>query len=347
MNVRTIILCIVGMSALLCAQGKRIAVSVNAPEPYLEPEIVNTTTAKYTHQNLLEDIDSLVGRYPDVIYKLPGDTTMQGRHIPVLYLGSPDAQHSVMVQASMHAREYINVQLVMAMAEQYAKGLKKQAQYQGIPFDTLFSKVAFVIMPSVNPDGIAIAQNGASGGLTEDVRQWVNQNTRAGHYYHTIKSNANGVDINRNFSNGFGKGSTKAKEKSYYYYGGPQPYSEPESRLMLAVSALYPYSLFLNYHSQGNLVYYGCGNALKSVNKKAEKLAKLIKSHTNYPIYGPDSANPNGSWADEVEVLYQKPSATIETGDTTPVPIKQFPSIFRKNKWVWAEVAKQIINGEF
>lgn len=327
--------------------GDKKILKHDAPVPELTPEIVSTTLPVYSHRQLLTEIDSLIKKYPECIFRLDGDTTMQGREIPVLYFGNPEAPHHVMVQASMHAREYINVQLVMAMLEQYAIGWEENATYLGKPLRELFSQVGFVIMPSVNPDGIAIAQSGADGALHKNVKSWVESNIKKGTNYNKIKANANGVDLNRNFTNGFGKAQTQEKYKAFANYPGQTPYSEPETRLMLSVSGLYEYNCFLNYHSKGNLVYYGCGNALGAVNKKAKQLALLIKKHTGYPIYGPDSADPNGSWADEVEVLYKKPSATIETGDQTPVPICQYPKIFKKNRWLWADLANEIIKGEF
>lgn len=339
---RIIILLIISVASY----GVVRSASRNAPEPTLPPLIVDLTESIYTHDHLLADIDSLVAMYPGYVHLLSGDTTHYGRQIPVVYLGAPEAKYHVMVQASMHAREYINVQLVMGMIDQYARGIAEGESYKGVTYKDIFSQVGFVIMPSVNPDGIAIAQSGMDGVISEEVAQMIRDHRRKGTHHSKIKANARGVDLNRNFTNGFGGGSTVSKTPGFAYHPGEKPYSERETRLMLEVSKLYPYTLFLNYHSKGNLVYYGCVNAPKSVNVLAKKLATLIKSHTGYPIYGPDG-EANGSWADEIEIIYNRPSATIETGDRTPVPVSQLPSIFKKNRWLWADVALKIIAGEF
>ena len=110
---------------------------------------------------------------------------------------------------------------------------------------------------------------------------------------------------------------------------------------------MHDYALFLNYHTSGNLVYYGCKNAQQSVNNAALKLSNIIKRHTGFPLYGPDTSPACGSWADEVEVLYKRPSATIELGSKNPVPIAEFNGLYKKNHWIWADVALAVMKGQF
>lgn len=312
-----------------------------------EQSIVNTSHQHYSYDEMLEDLALLRNKYVDYITYELRDSSTQGRALPVIYFGNQKALHHVMIQATIHAREYMASQLVMALLEFYAGLCNNGENYQGSSVRNLFNNVCLVIMPMVNPDGVEIAQQGYSGNLTEDVKQWVKNMTGIGIPHHQIKANARGVDLNRNFSNGFGKGNIVNQQKHYYYYPGPEPYSEPESRLMLKISKEFDYDCFLNYHTSGNIVYYGCMNARNSVNVAASRLAQLIKRHTGYPCYGPKSASISGTWADEVEILYQRPSATIELGTTNPVPISQFNQIYAKNQWIWAELALALINGNF
>lgn len=307
--------------------------------------IVNVTKQLYSYSELLEDLDLLQQKYPEFIKYELKTKTYQGRQIPLVTLGNPEADNFVMVQSAIHAREYISAQMVMALIEHYASNYEN-GKFKDIPIKELFQNVCFIIVPMVNPDGVEIAQKGENGALTADVKQWVRQNTQAGTKYDQIKSNARGVDLNRNFENGFGKDRRRKPSKNYSHYPGPEPYSEVESKFILEVSQMHDYSLFLNYHTSGNLVYYGCKNAPASVNNKALKLSNIIKRHTGYPLYGPQTSPECGSWADEVEVVYKRPSATIEMGTKNPVPIAEFPGLFKKNQWIWADVALAIINGE-
>ena len=309
--------------------------------------IVDVSKQKYSYSEMLDDLAQLSHRYPDVVSYEFQDTTYQGRQIPLVVLGNPNAERYVMVQASMHAREYMSALLVMALIEHYAESCRRGTIYKDVSLAELFQRVCMVIVPMANPDGVEIAQRGEDGAVTDDVRRWVRNNTRAGVYYDQIKSNARGVDVNRNFRNGFGRGNMRKSAKAYAYYAGAEPLSEVESRFLLRVAGMHDYALFLNYHTKGNLVYYGCMNAPSDVNAAAKRLSLIIKRHTGYPLYGPNTTPQNGSWADEVEVTFRRPSATIELGTRNPVPISEFPGIWRKNEWIWAEVLLAVVRGEF
>ena len=340
---RTLLICL--MAALTLPSSAQNFDDVLADS--VREAIVDVSKQKYSYQEMLDDLSQLAERYPEFLSYELRDTTYQGRQIPLVMLGNAESGRFVMVQASMHAREYMATLLVMAMLEHYAESYRRNTLYKDVSLRDVFQQVCFVILPMVNPDGVEIAQRGVDGAVTEDVRSWVRRNTRAGVRSDQIKSNARGVDLNRNFYNGFGRDRRRVSSKSYSYYPGAQPCSEVESRFLLDVSAQHDYALFLNYHTKGNLVYYGCKNAPADINDAALRLSRIIKSHTAYPLYGPNTTPPNGSWADEVEVRYRRPSVTIELGTRNPVPISEFPGLFAKNQWVWADVALAVVSGEF
>lgn len=313
------------------------------PEPVIVPSdtIVSTTHQKYSYVEMLEDLDSLQSRYPLVISYQLEDTTSQGRRIPVVRFGGKDAKRHIMVTGSIHAREYMSTQLVMSMMEHYARGYN-ELEFEGMPIREIFDSVAVIIVPMANPDGVEIAQRGEDGCVREETKTWLRRQTRK-ESHDQIKANANGVDINRNFGNGFGNGRWAKKAPSLYYYAGTNAFSEVESRQLLHTSSLHDYLCFVNYHSKGNNVYYGCQNAEAFVNEEASRMADVIFKHTAYPLYGPDSAAPCGSWADEVEVRYKRPSVTIEIGTKNPVPLEEFQGIYDKNLWVWADICKMLM----
>ena len=311
----------------------------------MEYEIVDRTKQTYSYQEMLEDLQLMQNVWSQCIRYEMRSKTYQGRDIPVVYLGNPKAKYYVMVQASMHAREYMASLLVMTMLEHYVRNYET-GYFKGKKLKWLLDKVCFVIIPMVNPDGVEIAQRGADGAVTDDVKEWVTANTQAGINYEQIKSNARGVDINHNFSNGFGLYKNRKQSKSYLNYPGENPLSEVESTLMLDVAQEHDYTCFLNYHTSGNLVFYGCKNAPEQVNGQALKIAKIIKRHTSFPLCGPDAIPECGTWADEVEVRFLRPSTTIELGTQNPVPIAEFIELYDKNLWVWADIAYTIISGQ-
>ena len=294
---------------------------------------------------MLEDLEEMHKRWPDCLSFELRDKTYQGRSIPVVYFGNVKAERFVMVQASIHAREYMSSLIVMSMLEHYLMNYKN-GSFRGHKFGDLFEKVCFVIVPMVNPDGVEIAQRGEQGAVTDDVKQWVRANSKAGIKHDQIKSNARGVDLNRNFYNGFGKDRSRKPNKGYSHYPGSSPLSELESKLLLKVAGEHNYDCFLNYHTSGNLIYYGCGNAPQSVNARALKIANMIKRHTGFIPRGSGHSAACGSWADEVEVRFKTPSVTIELGTRNPVPISEFDELYKKNLLVWADIAIGIMENK-
>lgn len=309
-------------------------VAVVAPA---EP-IVDTAHQLYSYDEMLEDLQQLQKYFPQSIsYELLGKTD-QGRQLPVVYLGSKEAPKKVLVTAAIHSREYMTAQLAMAMLEFYAREYST-ANYNGRTYASLFDEVCFVVMPMVNPDGVMIAQRGSSTCTTAEAKAWVEAEVKKGAKTDQIKSNARGIDLNRNFPYGFGKDPNRVGHKGFDHYNGEKPYSEAETMVMKQMADKYNYECFLNYHTHGNLLYYGCkDDHLKDVNAKALSLAKCIQGTTGYtPRAEVDAAY--GSWADEAESRYHKPSVTVEIGSRNPVPISEFNSIFRKNRLAWAVVA--------
>ncbi|QFQ12740.1 hypothetical protein C7Y71_006740 [Pseudoprevotella muciniphila] len=312
-----------------------------APDDY----IVDRSKQAYSYSEMLEDLKEMQNRWPDYISFEMRDKTCQGRGIPLVYFGNKEAEHYVLIQASIHAREYMSTLIVMSMLEHYLVNFK-DGSFHELKLSDIFEKVCLVIMPMVNPDGVEIAQRGEQGAVTEDVKQWVRANTKAGTKHDQIKSNARGVDLNRNFNNGFGKDRNRKSVKGYSHYPGASPLSEVESKLLMKVAKERKYACFLNYHTSGNLIYYGCGNAPQNVNARALKIANIIKNHTKFEPRGSGHSAPCGSWADEVEVRFNTPSVTIELGTRNPVPLSEFNRLYQKNLWVWADLAIQIMNNK-
>lgn len=309
---------------------------------------VDTFHPHYTYGDMMEDLAMLRFYYPDCISYTTGPLTLCGHALPVLYLGDSTARYKCMVQAAMHGREYMSSRVVMAMVEQYATDYYNGATFQGHVVRDLLRRVCFVILPMVNPDGVAISQMETGASLPVSVASWVQRMDSTGAHHSQIKSNARGVDINRNFYNGFNNPKTRFRSlrPDYNYYSGTSPCSEVESRFMLDVSRRHDYSLFLNYHTAGNVIFHGCQNAPLAVNMAALRYARIVQCHTAYPAYGASTAPPGGTWADEVETRYRRPSVTIELGTCSPVPIDEFPTLMHLNRWVWADIAIHILKEE-
>ena len=132
-----------------------------------------------------------------------------GRPLEVTVTG--DGERTVLMLAGIHGDEAQGVDIARALAE--------EARQRP---DLLHARV--VIMPAVNPDGLAAGTRG----------------------------NARGVDLNRNYpTDNFAPGQPGDR-----FYGGPQPASEPETRAVLAVIEEYRPDLIVALHAPLACVNY-------------------------------------------------------------------------------------------
>ena len=88
--------------------------------------------------------------------------TKDGRNVYDIVLGNSSSSKNILIQASIHAREYMTAQLVMKQIEYYLANEKTES-YDGVTYSELLNSVAFHIIPMVNPDGVTISQLGSTG----------------------------------------------------------------------------------------------------------------------------------------------------------------------------------------
>lgn len=200
----------------------------------------------------------------------------------------------------------------------------------------------------VNPDGIAISQFGESALRSPELIQTVRtcyeydkitKRTKSSYkkYLKEWKANARGVDLNRNFSAGFGS-EVKAAQPSYSEYAGPVPLSEPESSALAAVTLQYNPSYIISYHSMGEIAYYEvAGSSYHQLHKDFSKYMLSLVPYKRMPA----GDKMTGSYLDWI---YSNGtpvcSVTFETGNVKcPLPSSQYSKIWRQHNMVLPAVA--------
>ncbi len=294
--------------------------------------IVDVSQQIYSYDSMVEDIAMLTATHEDILSFESIGTTSQGRNVWLLKFGNLQAENKILITGSIHAREYMSSQLIMRMLEEYIMNFDIPLS-DGTTYRQRFDTVCFYILPMVNPDGVSISQFGIDGAIHPATQNWL-QGLRSSNAHLTqIKSNANGVDINRNFPVGFGIGNVKSPLPSLYYYCGPHPLSEAESQ---GLSNLVMNEFFvcgINYHSMGNVIYYGSSANTPQNAAQCKDMAALVSSINGYRREYCGSAI--GSFADFFGAVQNVPSVTIEIGTANPVPISQFSNIYKRNINVW------------
>ena len=239
-----------------------------------------------------------------------------GSDLIAFELGS--GERKILVQGSIHGREYINSFLLINII----KYLKKF---------TLNGRV--IIVPLSNPDGVRICLEGYNFIEDENRREIVKGilETSSQKLY---KANANGVDLNVNFDAKWGEGASNTNSgPSFQNYIGPYPNSESEVRALINLTQDTSPFLTLSYHSRGEVIYYGFEGQKENTIRDQKKYLDVIVNTTKYtPIY---TRNSTGGYKDYCLLKLGILSFTIETGAdylSHPIGLQNLDKIFNQNK---------------
>jgi g-D-glutamyl-meso-diaminopimelate peptidase len=302
-----------------------------------EAGFVDVSQQIYSYDDMTKDIELIAAGHEDVMSYEPIAISCQGRKIWLIKFGNLQSENKILITGSIHAREYMTSQLIMKMLEEYVLNMDV-VQDDGFSYRQYFQSVCFYILPMVNPDGVAISQYGVAGATLDVTQEWLQELTNAGVNLTQIKSNARGVDINRNFPAGFGQGSLNPAP-TLERYCGISPISEIETRSLSNVVNANNFKCCVNYHSMGNLIFYGTSATTEENAKRNKELALLAKSITGYKLKRCGEAT--GSFADYFYSTKNAPCITIEIGTANPVPIRQFSNIYKRNINLWKVIATQ------
>lgn len=282
--------------------------------------IVKIASQKYTYAQMKQQMKMLKNKYSDYCEMTEIGSSVKGHSLYDFTIGSKEADSSVLVVGTMHARECICAAVLMQEIEYYLSNYN--CMIGGMkPADVLENtQIHYVVM--ANPDGVEISQ--------KSYARW--------------KSNARGVDLNRNFpTKKFVSGGTKGAEG----YSGKKALSEPESRaiavLTVKLKTKQKLQGVINYHAMGRIIYGSCSS--KKIAKDTKTMYQIAKRETNY-IAAPESSktkSPGGQYREYVMYLLGIPSITIEVGKTwAPCSYYEYKTEFLKNKNVVLKITKAI-----
>ncbi|XP_063626081.1 carboxypeptidase B-like [Cydia splendana] len=186
-------------------------------------------------------IDDLEREYPAICTVYVIGKSTEGRDIKMLKISNSDANNSaVWLDGSIHPREWITAAVATFMAEHIVKSF--------YDLSTSLTNKDWHIVPVLNPDGYEYSH-------TKD-RMW--RKNRA-----CYDGNCVGVDLNRNFSYGWGhngeEGSSESPES--VFYRGPEPFSEPETAAVrdYILGSPNQFKVFLSFHSYFEMIIFPWG----------------------------------------------------------------------------------------
>lgn len=173
------------------------------PEFYHTPEEINTFLAE------------IQATYPDITRVVPVGKSVSGREIKAIIIsdkpGEPESKPRIRLTGGIHGSEIISSEIMIYFIKYLTENYDSDDDIK-----SLVNSRYIVVIPVLNPDGLAVAG----------------------------RRNDNGVDLNRNFSSNW---------KDGYGYGSG-PFSEPESQALRDFSLEQNFHLSITFHSGAVLV---------------------------------------------------------------------------------------------
>jgi carboxypeptidase T len=232
-------------------------------QEWLKPFGAGTAEKYLNYTETTARLKALSDKYPSVATLTSLGKSLEGRDVPLIRISAKTPVEaevsklpSVVFFGCHHAREYLSVAVPMRFAEYLV------TEYATNPVVQKYLDAREIfIAPIVNPDGYVFDFGNAG-----DKKMW-RKNRRAN------LDGTKGVDLNRNYSWGWG-GPGASDRPSSETYRGTAAFSEPETRNVRDFLRSNPRTrALISFHSFSELVLYPWG-------------------HTNDPI-GVQEGNPN------------------------------------------------------
>jgi len=189
-----------------------------------------------SYEETVEFLKRCVTLYPHLIKIESIGKTWEGRDIILATLSLnveyADLKPALLYTGTIHAREWIGNELAVAFIDYLLTNHDSDPRVI-----SALAKNTLYIVPVLNPDGFEYSRTHYS---------FWRKNRRKN------PDGSYGVDLNRNFSVGW----VKSNNYSSNIYGGPEPFSEPETKAIKKFVDSHPnITIALDYHSQGNVFF--------------------------------------------------------------------------------------------
>lgn len=226
----------------------------------------------YTYTEMEEKFRELQRNYPQFVKMISFGESFEGRQLWGLHISDQSdktPKPGILITGSHHAREHLSTDVPIRIAEQLIINSKNKK------LASLISNRDIYFMPMVNPDGAMWDIRGRS------YKIW-RKNMRSAN-----GGRAYGVDLNRNYSHGWGGPGSSDSPASDIYHGA-SPFSEPETQAIKKFIERNPtIRVLLSFHSFSELILYPWGNTTSPLpnerdQKTYEVMAQEMSRWNNY-----------------------------------------------------------------
>ncbi|MDP4097767.1 M14 family metallocarboxypeptidase [Paenibacillus sp. P96] len=282
---------------------------------------------EYRYEHLIEDIGHLREKYNFVKVTCIGKSVME-RTIPCVELG--EGKHKIVVNAAMHANEWITAPCVLRFLECYAAAIADGKRLQGREPGRWLQDVTLSVVPMVNPDGVELAIAGAGDDHPErhNLLKWNQKSTD----FSSWKANIRGIDLNDQFPAYWQdelhrRGMTGPGPRDY---GGPEPLSEPEARALVDWTRRLLPDMAISFHTQGREIYWNYRDR-----EPADSLAWGERLASASGLRTVKLMDSDAGYKDWFILEFGRPGFTVELGEgVNPLPLHDYDSLYRETEQV-------------
>lgn len=177
-------------------------------------------------------IDELAALAPEHVKVTEIGSSVEGRPIHVVQLGDGDPDKpAIVITGVQHAREWIASMVPVCVIDRFARDGETDPTIAAV-----LDAATIYVVPIVNPDGF--------------VYTWENDR-----YWRKNRRNDYGVDLNRNWSAGWGDEIGSSPDTDSDNYHGPEPFSEPETQAVRDFVAAHPeVAALVDFHAFAGVV---------------------------------------------------------------------------------------------
>ncbi len=241
-------------------------------------DMIVVPTITYSHSQLMRDIEALKNTYPKLVRADIAGFSVEGRELPLIELGTGDRQ--VFFCAAHHARDYITSAYLMYTVNAYAQAAAENGKIGRHKMSDMLSRCTMVVMPMVNPDGVALVQGGLKA---VKEKKSVERMVMVRPAYSEWMANINGVDLGRQYPALWEKKYTVMNRPASELYNGVSPASEPEVQSVMRVCETHRFLSALSFYAKGETIEFADSYTDKKI-PEAFRLAKMLSAVTGYAI---------------------------------------------------------------
>ena len=301
--------------------------------------IVNTTVPT-TPAVCGEALSALAARYP-FLQAERLTTTAFGRPVYAVSLGC--GPRKVLCTGAHHANEWITATLLLKFLEDLCRAFREGGTLAGVSAAAILETATIHTVPMVDPDGVALVTGeiGPGSAEYEKARQMAA-------FYPGIpfpqgwKADLLGVDLNLQYPAGwlrareikFSQGYTRPGPRDYV---GRSPLSQREPLALAAYTEQLDPQLVIAWHTQGREIYWQYQDYAPA---EARALGEEFARVSGYDLADTPYSSSFAGYKDWFIQEFRRPGFTVEAGlGENPLPLSQFPTIYRDNLGIFTTAA--------